>query len=278
MPPKRRDSVCWRVPTRWTSLSQPEPLSPASPVSPFDALAVDYDDTFTDSAIGSAMRQAVWRRMGELWPAGSRVVELNCGSGVDAMWLTQRGVAVLATDASPGMVEVAAGRGIDARELRAEAVGQLDTFGPFDGALSNFGGLNCVVDLDAVVAGLAKCLRPGGTAVLCIMGPAVPWEWVWYLSRAQPCKAFRRFAEVTYWRGMPIRYPSIRVMRRLLAPSFDVTRVWALGVLIPPSYAESWVRRHPRMLASLARNERRIERWPGAAHLADHYVLEVTRR
>ena len=147
-----------------------------------------------------------------------------------------------------------------------------------DSSLSNFGGLNCVADLDAVIAGLATCLRSRATAVVCVMGPAVPWEWIWYLLHGQPRRAFRRFAKVTYWRGMPIRYPSIRSMRRLVAPSFEVTRVWALGVLIPPSYAESWARRHPRMLALLARGERRIERWPGAARLADHYVLEITRR
>jgi len=74
--------------------------------SPFDALAGEYDDTFTESAIGSTMREAVWIRMGELWPPGSRVVELNCGTGVDAAWLGQRGVragaGVQLDDAAPG--------------------------------------------------------------------------------------------------------------------------------------------------------------------------------
>jgi hypothetical protein len=77
---------------------------------------------------------------------------------------------------------------------------------------------------------------------------------------------------------MDIRYPSIRAMRRTLAPSFEVRRVWALGVLVPPPYAERWARKHSRLLAALAAAERRIERWPGAALLADHYVLEITRR
>jgi hypothetical protein len=176
------------------------------------------------------------------------------------------------------MVAVARARGVDARLLRAESVAELTSAGPFDGALSNFGGLNCVGDLDAVVDGLAACVRRGGTVLLCVMGPVVPWEWAWYLLHGRPRTAFRRLARVTMWRGMQVRYPSIRAMRRRLAPSFEVGRVWALGALIPPSYAEPWARRHPRMLASLARIERRIERWPGVAQLADHYVLEVTRR
>jgi SAM-dependent methyltransferase len=241
-------------------------------------LAADYDDTFTHAAIGALMRDAVWRRLGDLWPTGSRVVELNCGTGVDAAWLTERGVVVVATDAASGMVEVARGRGVDARVLSAESVGQLAALGPFDGALSNFGGLNCVADVGAVIEGLASCLRPGGIAVLCVMGPAVPWEWVWFLAHGQPRQAFRRFGRVTWWRGIPIRYPSIRAMRRALEASFTVRKVWGLGVLIPPPYTEPWAQKHPRMLARLATTERRVEGWPGVAHLADHYVLEVERR
>jgi SAM-dependent methyltransferase len=236
-------------------------------------LAAEYDDTFTNTLIGSLMRQAVWRRLGELWPSSSRIVELNCGTGVDAAWLSARGIAVVATDASAAMVD-----GIDARVLGAESIGQLQSDGPFDGALSNFGGLNCVADLRAVIDGLAVCVRPGGTAVLCVMGPIVPSEWAWFLLHGQPRRAFRRFARVTSWRGMAIRYPSIRSMRRLLSPSFEVRRVWALGTLIPPSYAEPWAQRHPRLVARLAATERRVERWPGVAELADHYVLEIVRR
>jgi SAM-dependent methyltransferase len=241
-------------------------------------LAADYDDTFTNTLIGSLMRQAVWRRMAELWPRGSRIVELNCGTGADAAWLNERSVDVVATDASTAMVDVARRRGIDARVLGAESVALLQSDGPFDGALSNFGGLNCVADLQAVIDGLAACVRPGGTAVLCVMGPVVPWEWAWYLLHGQPRRAFRRFARVTWWRGMAIRYPSIRSTRRLLKSSFEVRRVWALGALIPPSYAEPWAQRHPQLVKRLAAAERRIERWPGVAHLADHYVLEIVRR
>ena len=66
-----------------------------------------------------------------------------------------------------------------------------DDRGPFDGALSNFGGLNCVDDLGV------RRLRPGlggaarGVALLCVMGPVVPWEWGWFLlpraGRARRC-------------------------------------------------------------------------------------------
>ncbi|MEY4175890.1 MAG: hypothetical protein RI900_3055, partial [Actinomycetota bacterium] len=183
------------------------------------------------------MRAAVWRRLAVRFGPGDRVLELNCGTGVDAAWLTGRGVEVLATDASEGMVQVARGRGVRAEVLDASAVGDLPG-GPFDGALSNFGGLNCVDDPAVVAQGLAAQVRPGGSVVLCVMGPVVPWEWLWYLGHLQPAKAFRRLRSSTQWRGLTIRYPSARSLRRTFEPWFTCERVWALGAFVPPSYAE----------------------------------------
>jgi SAM-dependent methyltransferase len=245
----------------------------------FSELADSYDDTFTDTSIGRVMRSAVWERLGASFVNGDRILELNCGTGVDASWLGTRGVEVIATDAAPGMVEVARARGVDAHVCRAEDIdGFADSHGPFDGALSNFGGLNCVDDLGVVAAGLGRAVRPGGVALLCVMGPVVPWEWAWYLLHGKPTAAFRRLRASTEWRGMTIRYPSARSTRRTFAPWFDVRRTWALGALVPPSYVEPFAAKHPRLLARLDRWERRVEQWRPIVGIADHYVIELVRR
>jgi len=114
--------------------------------------------------------------------------------------------------------------------------------------------------------------------VLCVMGPLVPWEWAWFLGHGQPGKAFRRLtSDGVEWRGLRIRYPSIRVLRRALAPGFRVRRVAALGALLPPPYAESWAVRHPDLTDRLERWERRLETVPPLPWLADHYLLELER-
>ncbi len=77
---------------------------------------------------------------------------------------------------------------------------------------------------------------------------------------------------------MTVRYPSIRALRRAFAPGFVVRRVGGLGVLLPPTYAEAWARRHPHLIARLDRWERRIERWPIVPWLGDHCLLELERR
>jgi SAM-dependent methyltransferase len=274
--------------------------------SPFDEMAANYDRTFTNSLIGTLMRQAVWRRLDSCFEPGDRVLELNCGTGADAIYLGRRGVHVLATDVAPAMLELARSKvaraGLeDLVEIAQLAIEDLTSrqaereigestiswspglpvslSEPFDGALSNFGGLNCVADLPVVAAGLAAHLRPGARAVLCVMGPLVPWEWAWYLRRGQLGKVFRRLHRGGIdWRGLTIRYPSVWAVRRAFAAAFRTRRVSAVGALVPPSYTESWAARHPRLLARLNDWERRLETLPPLPWLADHYLMELERR
>jgi SAM-dependent methyltransferase len=250
----------------------------------FDTLAEDYDRTFTDTRVGRWMRDASWRRCDALFPAGAHVLEVNCGTGEDAVHLAQRGVRVTATDASEAMVAIAG------RKVEAAGVGDrvqvlrlaIEELGPhlgrFDGVLSNFGGLNCVGNLAAVARALAEVVRPGAPGFVCVMGPRVPWEWAWFLWRGDAGRAGRRLRPGgTAWRGLTIRYYSAGDVRRAFAPSFRVTRVSALGAIMPPPFAESWALAHPRLAASCARVERLLETtWPLPA-LADHVVVELER-
>jgi hypothetical protein len=77
--------------------------------------------------------------------------------------------------------------------LPIERLDELVSAGPYDGILSNFSGLNCVADLDAIAGTLSRLVRPGGRVVLCIFGTFCLWEVAWYLSTANLSKAFRRF-------------------------------------------------------------------------------------
>ncbi|HEV7519426.1 MAG TPA: methyltransferase domain-containing protein [Thermoanaerobaculia bacterium] len=253
---------------------------------PFDALAPAYDDTFTRSTIGTLQRRAVWRRLDAAFAPGDRVLELGCGTGEDAVHLGGRGVRVLATDAAEGMVAAAERKvgaaglagAVEVRRLALEELARLRE-PPFDGAFSNFGGFNCVGDLRGPARDLAALLAPGARLLLCVMGPLVPWEWAWFGLRGQPGKAFRRLrAGGAVWRGMAIRYPSIGAVTRAFCPDFQARRAAAVGAFLPPSYAESWAIRHPRLLARLDRWERRWETLPPLPWLADHYLLELERR
>ncbi len=209
---------------------------------------------------------------------------MNCGTGEDARWLASQGMQVLATDISPRMIELAqrklAGlpenQAVRFQALAWEQLGRLEA-APFDGMLSNFGGLNCVADLSAVAGSLATTLKPGAIAILCIMGPRVPWEWLWFLAHGRPGAAFRRLRRSREWGGITLYYPSITATVKAFAPNFRLLRAGAIGALLPPPYTEGSLGRYPRLLAALERLERRWEvQWP-LPQLADHYLVELER-
>src|ERR1700723_3223874 len=149
---------------RW----RPEPMAVVqaqSAVAPFDAIAGRYDESFTNSMVGAAQRASVWKKLEKAFRPGDSVLEIGCGTGVDACFLAERGVSVLACDSSPAMIRVAARRvrelginTVDVRLLAAESLATLQDEAPFDGAFSNFAALNCVEDLSALSQNLGRLL------------------------------------------------------------------------------------------------------------------------
>ncbi len=263
-------------------------MTRAGPATPFDALAAGYDEGFSRTPLGERLRKAAWRRLDAAFPEGSRVLELGCGTGEDAVHLAARGVAVVATDPSDAMLDAARGKvaasGLDSRvtlvRLAAEDLerGAAALGAPFDGAYASFGAFNCVPDVPAASRGLAAVLRPGAPLLLGVMGPFCLVETLRFLARGEPRKAFRRFRRGgVEWRGLRVSYPSPHRLALALGPAFRVTRLGALGALLPPTEAGAWARRHERLLDRLNRWERRLETtWP-LPRIADHYLLELVR-
>lgn len=256
----------------------------------FDAIAAQYDELFTNSVIGRAQRDAVWDVLRRHLRPGSSVLELNCGTGEDALFLAKRGMTVVACDISAKMIEVASTRGLHAGNaervefvaLAIEDIAALQPARKFDAVFSNFSGLNCVADLRKTATDLAKLLRPGSQAILCLSNKYCLWETIWYLLHVQWRKAFRR------WSSRPVaarigsktvmvRYPSTAAIIGAFSPVFRVKGVHGIGIAVPPSYLEPWIRRIPRGMTLLRRLDRRATRWPLLRSLGDHVVLVLER-
>jgi ubiquinone/menaquinone biosynthesis C-methylase UbiE len=259
--------------------------------SPFDAIAERYDETFTTSRIGRAQRAAVWSELAKTFRPGQRILEIGCGTGVDACFLADRGVQVVATDASSQMIEVTTRR-IKERGLqtlvrplviRAADIAALPAGESFDGAFSNFGALNCVEDLRQVARGLAQVLKPGASALLCWMGPYCAWEMIWYLAQGNRGRAFRRLqrdgvtANIADGASLRVHYPSVKFLATEFAPEFHLKSIKGVGVAVPPSYLEPWAQGHPRMLSLCEQFDSWMARCPGIRLLGDHVVVRLER-
>ena len=264
----------------------------------FDQIAEDYDVTYGLHG-NPAM---IWMRSENLsflastFPLGSRLVEIGCGTGEEAVALAGGGRMVIATDISARMAAVtrrkAVEAGLDNRvhtlALPASQVGSLRPVRDLDGAYASFGSLNCEPDLPKVGRGLATLVKPGGILVTSVMGRTCFFEMFWYSLRGRFRRALRRMTagwvmapvageagrEVT----VPTRYLSVRQMVRAMAPAWRVETVWALPLLMPPPYAASLLVRYPSIFARLEEWDRRLRhRWPGR-YLGDHLVVVFCRR
>ena len=258
----------------------------------FDAVAARFDERFGGWMSVAAQRRAVRRELLRAFAPGARVLEIGGGTGEDASFLADAGRAVLLTDPSPSMVAVASqkisGRAAPA-SARVWAAEQMPALAaeraaagepPLDGAFSNFAALNCVADLRPVAAGLARMLRPGAPALLVLFGPLPPGEVLVEAIRGDRRAAFRRLARGDVparlgGRAFTVRYHRPRAVRAAFAPWFRPVRTRGIGVFVPPSAAEPWISRHPRLLAALEALDRIAE--VPLALLGDHVLYHLVR-
>jgi len=260
--------------------------------APFDAIAEQYDEDFTWSSIGQAQRRAVWKELARTFLGGERILEIGCGTGIDACFLAGRGVRVVACDSSSQMVAVAARRVqeggfqkfVHPILLRAERVSEVAANPLFDGAFSNFGALNCIENLREFAGRLARLLKPGATVVLCWMGPYCLWEMIWYFAEGKRNKAFRRLkrdgviAKIADGAFIRVQYPSVHELSRAFTPDFRLQSVKGIGVAVPPSYVEPWARSHPHLLRLCERADTVLGRVPVVRTFADHVLACLQRR
>jgi SAM-dependent methyltransferase len=94
--------------------------------------------------------------------AGERVLDLGCGDGALTVRLRDAGCRVVGVDAAPDMVREARARGLDARVLDAH---DLPFQAAFEAVLSNAALHWMKRDPNAVLAGVARALVPGGRLV-----------------------------------------------------------------------------------------------------------------
>ncbi len=285
-----------------------------APSAAFNTLAAAYDAAFTHTITGRLQRQRVWhfarQRFEHLKSGAVRVLELNCGTGEDALWLARQGFRVLATDVSPEMVALAqkkvdalpeggqiAVAVCDARQLQA----WLKTDGgksrralpsppssetgvsPFDVVFSNFGGLNCLSPEEMGRFGLAmrSALLPGGHFVAVVMGRFCAWETLYFLLKGRLRQAFRRLrrgpvaARLDAHSAVQTWYYSPREFAAFF-PDFEVSAVRPIGIWLPPSYLDPFFRRFPRLMAVFNRLEMFFNAgfW---ARGADHYLISFVR-
>ncbi len=254
----------------------------------FDSVAAEYDGPLGNNVLIQKMRTQVMERVEATFPRGAHLLDLGCGTGIDAAYLAERGYRITAIDAASAMVAQTRGRlkraGLDGQVLNLgiQELDQLDA-DVFDGAYSNLGALNCLPELRSISAALSHKLKPDGKLVVAVIGRYCPWEVVFYLLRGQPQRA-----RVRSVRGMvPVPLNGEKVWTRYLAPrefaaefavEFEPVHWQALALFAPPPYLVHHYPRFKHVFDALARADRVLGDKPVLRNAGDHFLMVLKKR
>ncbi len=243
-----------------------------------------YDQEDEANIILKDMRQQVYAHVGQYLKPGSHILELNAGTGIDAVHFAQQGHRVHATDLSDGMIEqialkVRRGNLKDRVTYQRLSYERLEEIGStkFDYVFSNFGGLNCISDLSAVTTNLQRHLRPGSHITFVIMPRICLWELAWMLQ-GKVAKASRRLGKdgaVAHLEGEHFKtyYHSLKAIKAAFNSDFQFLQSEGLCAISPPPASFRFVAAHPSVYRILRktdgamRNTFPFDRW------GDHIIV-----
>lgn len=252
----------------------------------FGHKALEYDG-FGENHPNLQRLRARVRTLTAGWlPPGGRLLEINAGTGADAAHFAGLGYRVHATDLSPGMVASIRAK-IDANGFGGRLTAQQLSFtdldwaegAPYDGLLSNLGGLNCTSSLRAVTRHLPRVLRPGGVVIWVVMPPVCPWELAQAL-RGDLRLAFRRLrpggvqANVAGV-SVPTFYYTPRQLRAACGAAFRPLHLEGLSVFAPPADHKEFALQHPRLYRFLVGLDERLAQRPPFSGWGDFFLLAL---
>jgi len=257
----------------------------------FDTQAPLFDDLYSSNPIIQYKRARVRDVALKALKPGARILELNAGTGEDAIFFTQNGFFVHATDISEGMQNILKSKVKDSglerlvtteicsfTELQA-----LKNKGPYDMIFSNFAGLNCTDRLDKVLLLFSDLLTPNGIIVLTILPPFCLWEMMVAL-KGDFKTAFRRFFAS---KGAAAKIEDVNFKCWYYKPSFVIGTLKrdfslltheGLCAIVPPSYMEKFPFKYPTIYKKLTELEDRFRSsWPWK-NIGDYYVISFRKR
>ena len=256
----------------------------------FSKQSAVFDDIYSSNLIIQYKRQRVRDHLQQFLKTNSKILELNAGTGEDAIWFAQHDHTVHATDISKGMQEKLVQK-VKLNKLESQISHELCSFteldnlhnkGPYDLIFSNFAGLNCTEELNKVLHSFSPLLNPNGIVTLVILPKFCLWESLMFL-RGEFKTAFRRFFS---GRGVKAHiegeyftcwYYNPSYIIKNMKDSYKTLSVEGLCTLVPPSYFENFPTKRPSLFNWLKEKENKWKgKWPWKS-IGDYYIISLKK-
>jgi ubiquinone/menaquinone biosynthesis C-methylase UbiE len=260
-------------------------------VAAFTQQANKFDELYSGNTIIKYKRKRVREHLSKIIAPGQHILELNSGTGEDAIWLGQHSCKVHATDISIGMQKVLKQKVRDA-DLQKLITSEICSFtdlenlrerGPYDVIFSNFAGLNCTGDLDKVLASFANLLKPKGAVTLVLLPKFCLWEFLLIFKGKLKTATRRLFSR----NGANARVEKTRFKCWYYNPSFvikhlkhdfDLLSIEGLCTIVPPSYIENFAEKFSNLFSWLCKKENDWKnKWPWK-FIGDYYIISLQKK
>jgi ubiquinone/menaquinone biosynthesis C-methylase UbiE len=250
-----------------------------------------FDRLYSEDTIIQYKRKRVRDHLSKYIFPDQNILEINCGTGEDAIWLAQQSCKVHATDIAAGMLEI-----LD-QKLKSDGLENLISHeicsfttlenlqqkGPFDLIFSNFAGLNCTGELNKVLASFKALLKAKGIVTLVILPKFCLWEFL-LIFRGKVRTATRRFfsrngasAKVEKTNFKCWYYNPSYVMK-YVKNDFDLLSIEGLCTIVPPSYIEHFAEKSPKLFSMLCKKENALKnKWPWK-YIGDYYIISLQKK
>ncbi|RWY55692.1 class I SAM-dependent methyltransferase [Mucilaginibacter gilvus] len=250
-----------------------------------------FDGLYSGNTIINYKRKRVRAHVLQYLKPGSSILELNSGTGEDAIFFARQGFKVHATDISVGMQtelkrkaeQLGFAETITNEICSYTQLNELKNIGPYDLIFSNFAGLNCTGELDKVLAYFPALLKPGGMATLVILPEFCLWETL-LVFKGKFKTAFRRFfnsnGSMAHVEGLHFKcwYYNPSYVIKQLKNEFDVLGIEGLCTIVPPSYIEGFAEKRPTAYKFLSRLEDKFKTaWPWK-YIGDYYIISLKKK
>lgn len=257
----------------------------------FTQQANKFDKLYSGNSIIQYKRKRVRDHLSKFVFPGQIILELNSGTGEDAVWLAQQKCHVYTTDISLGMMEVLQQKVKDGhleKLINSEicsftALENLKNQGPYDLVFSNFAGLNCTGELNKVLASFTGLLKPKGIVTLVILPKFCLWEFLLIFKGKLQTATRRLFSKsgvrarveqtnFTCW----YYNPSYAIKH--LKKDFDLLNIEGLCTIVPPSYIEDFPEKFPKLFSNLCKIENAWKnKWPWK-YIGDYYIISLQKK
>ena len=251
----------------------------------FGALADEYDEMrFTNKSV-QIMREKFYELVTSVVKPGSDILEINCGSGIDAAYFAGKGYNVLATDISDKMLlnaeEKNINKNIEFMKLNFIELHKIQNR-KFDLVYSNLGGLNCTDELKKISADIYNLLNDEGYFIAAVMPNFFLWEFLLFI-KGEFARALRRISKD--WieanvggEKIKVKYYSPKRFKKYFTNEFSFVKTKALRIFAPPPPAGHFYSKHPSFSKLLDKIDLFLENFYFASFACDYYIIVFKKK